>query len=486
MTLSVLHIASEASPFVKTGGLADVCAALPRALARAGVRTSLVIPRYRAIDPRKHSLARRLLPLRVPLGDRTEEVILHEGRLPGGHVDVTLVDHPLFDREGIYGEGGHDYPDNARRFALLGRAALEIAHRADRWPDVVHGHDWQGALGIFYARRGAVPGRPVPATVLTIHNLAFQGLAPRAVVEELGLGWDIFTPEVGEFFGQLNLLKLGIAFADRLTTVSPRYAREICTSEQGAGLDGFLRERRSRLAGILNGIDTEIWDPERDPLLPVRYDGTDRLGKAACKAALQREVGLPVRASVPVFGQVSRLTEQKGYTLINECAEELAKLDAQVVFLGNGERRFEDMLSGLARRHPARIAFRGEYDEKLAHRIMAGADFYLMPSLFEPCGLNQMYAQRYGTVPIVRATGGLDDTVIDYDEATRTGTGFKFAEPTAAALVSAVKRAVILYRQRDAMNALLTQIMRLDHGWNVSARRTIELYERSITERRAA
>jgi len=486
MTLSVLHVASEASPFAKTGGLADVCAALPRALARSGARVSLVIPRYRVVDPARHSLARRLAPLPVKLGSRTEEVILYEGRLPGGNVEVTLIDHPLFDREGIYGDGGTDYPDNGRRFALLGRAALELAHRSGRWPDLVHAHDWQGALALVFAKRAVPEGRVAPATVLTIHNLAFQGIMPRSLVDEIELGWDLFTSEAGEFFGQLNLLKLGIAHADRITTVSPRYAREMQTPEHGSGLDGFLRERRDRLVGILNGIDTEVWDPARDPHLGVRYDAEDRSGKNACKAALQREVGLPVRAGVPLFSQISRMTEQKGHALLSEATEELARLDAQFLFLGKGERRFEGLLDSLARRYPARFAVRFEYSDALAHRITAGSDFIMMPSQFEPCGLNQMYGHRYGTVPIVRATGGLDDTVVDYDERTRTGTGFKFSEYTAPALVSCLKRAAALYRQRDALDRLSSQIMRLDHSWSASARRYLSVYERLIATRKAA
>jgi starch synthase len=485
MTLSVLHIASEVTPFAKTGGLADACSALPRALARLGARVTLVMPRYRAIDPLRHALARRLVPLEVQVGARAETVTIYEGRLPGGLVSVYLVDHPVYDRDGIYGEGGSDYPDNAFRFALLGRAALELAHHLDAWPDLVHAHDWQGGPALAFARRGGWP-RPAPVTVLTLHNLAFQGLAPRQAVEEIGLPWDVFTPDGAEFFGKLSLLKLGIAHADRLTTVSPRYAREICTPEHGGGLDGFLRQRQDRLVGIVNGIDTEVWDPARDPHLPVRYDAEDRTGKMACKSALQRELGLPVRAGVPLFGHVSRMTEQKGFTLIIEAAEELAKLDAQFVFLGQGERRFEAALEALALRLPARFVARTTYDEPLAHRIHAGADFFLMPSHFEPCGLNQMYCHRYGTIPIVRATGGLDDTVVDYDERTRTGTGFKFTEYTAAALVGSIKRAVAHYRHRDAAAALSSQIMRLDHSWQVSARRYLQVYEQAIASRLAA
>jgi len=480
MNLSVLHVCAEVAPFAKTGGLADVCSALPRALARAGLKVTIVMPRYRAVDPARHSLARRLTPLVVPLGAGRESMTLYEGRLPGGLVTVYLLDHPLFDRAGLYGEGGSDYPDNARRFALLCRGALELAHHLDIWPRILHGHDWQGGAALAYAKAGVVAGRPIPKTVLTIHNLAFQGLAPKETALELGLDGENFTPETGELFGQMSLLKLGIARADRVTTVSPTYAREITTPEHGAGLDGFLAARQDRLVGILNGIDLETWDPARDPYLPVRYDADDRSGKAACKAALQREAGLPVRAGVPLFGKVARMTEQKGWRLLIEAGEELATFDAQFLFLGRGERRFEDGVANLVRRYPAKFAQRNTDDEGLAHRIEAGSDFFLMPSSFEPSGLNQMYSQRYGTIPIVRATGGLDDSVVDYDDVTRTGTGFKFIIDKPEALVATVKRALALYKRRDAFDVLSGQIMHIDHGWAKSARRYLEVYDRAI------
>jgi starch synthase len=322
--------------------------------------------------------------------------------------------------------------------------------------------------------------------VFTIHNLAFQGLAPMATIDDLGLPRHVGTSESGEFFGQLSQLKLGIAHADLVTTVSPRYAREIQTPQHGAGLDGFLAARKDRLVGILNGIDTEVWDPARDPHIAVHYDADDPSGKMACKAALQREVGLPVRAGVPLIGSISRLTEQKGLGLILEAGEELARLDLQLVFLGRGERRYEDGLANLARRYPAKCALRTAHDDALAHRIEAGADFFLMPSRFEPCGLNQMYSHRYGTAPIERATGGLDDTVIDYDEETRTGTGFKFINEDPNALVATVRRALALYKRKESFDALVRQIMRIDHGWHTSARRYLELYDRVVKSRHAA
>jgi starch synthase len=476
--ITVLHVASEVAPFAKTGGLADVAAALPRAQASFGVHPVVVLPRYRGIDTR--TLARRLAPVDVPLGRRKERVVVHEGTLPGGRVRALLVDHPWFDRDGIYGDASGEFPDNGLRYALLARAALEIAHQLDIWPDVVHGHDWQAGLLPVYAQRASVPNRPVPKSVFTIHNMAFRGLFDKSLVEELGLGWDIFTTEGAEFYDQLCFLKAGLAYSDQITTVSPRYAREIQTAEQGYGLDGFLRARAGKLSGILNGIDAEEWDPAHDNNLQVRFDADDPTGKASCKAALQRELGLPVRASVPLIASISRLTDQKGFDLVVQAGEELARTEAQYVFLGTGEPRFEQALRELARRHPMRVAVRIAHDEDSAHRMLAGADLFLMPSRYEPCGLTQMYAMRYGAIPIVRATGGLDDTVVDYDAKTRTGSGFKFDEADAAELCRAVRRAITEYKHKDAWLGLVSRAMRLDFGWANSARRYVQLYHRLL------
>jgi len=464
--LHVLHVASEVTPFAKTGGLGDVLAGLPGALAHVGLRVTVVMPRYAAVDPVRHRLARRLAPLDVPLLRRSdaERVTVFEGRLPGGKVPIYFLDHPVYHRPGLYGEAGGEYGDNGLRYALLARGALELAHRLDLWPDVVHGHDWQGGLAPLYARRVAVAGRPAPATVFTIHNLAFRGLQPKPLVDDLGLGWDVFTPDAAEFYDQLSFLKAGMAFADRITTVSPRYAREIQTPEFGAGLDGFLAAHAHRLTGILNGIDTDVWNPARDPHLPARYDADDPSGKAACKTALQRELRLPTRGRAPLIGMISRLTEQKGLDLIAKAGDELGRLEAQFVFLGTGERRFEQALEALARRYPQKVAVRIAHDDALAHRIVAGADLFLMPSRWEPCGLTQLYSQRYGTIPIVRAVGGLDDTVVDWDERTATGTGFKFADYAEAALTGAVRRAVAAFHKTSAFAALSTRVMRLDYN----------------------
>jgi starch synthase len=479
-TVTSLHIAAECAPFAKTGGLADVVAALPRALAQHDVRPVIALPRYRSFDVREHAFARRLEPITVPLGRYHEKLVVWEGTLPGGRVPVILVDHPWFDRDGIYGDASGEYPDNGLRFALLSRAALEAAHRLDAWPQIVHGHDWQAGPAMWFARRKYVPGRPAPKTVFTVHNLAFRGTFAKSLVEELGFGWDIFNPDGAEFYDQLCYLKAGMAYADHITTVSPRYAREIQTPDAGQGLDGFLRANAHKLVGILNGIDNDEWDPAHDPQLAIRYDATDPSGKATCKAALQRELGLPVRAAVPLVASISRLTEQKGFDLVAAAGEELARLDAQLVFLGTGEARFEHALRELARRHPGRVAVRIAHDDAAAHRLHAGADLFLMPSRYEPCGLTQMQALRYGAIPIVRATGGLDDSVVDYDERTRTGSGFKFDELEPGALVHAVKRAIGAYKQRDAWLDLVQRAMQLDFGWTASARRYAELYREIV------
>jgi starch synthase len=473
MPLQVLHITSECSPIAKTGGLADVLRALPRALARAGCKVNVVLPRYRSVDPSRFGLARRLAPVSVDLGGKPESIHVYEGTLPGGEVAVTLVDHPAFDRDGIYGENGGEHSDNGFRFALLCRAALTLADHANRWPNVLHVHDWQGAAALAHVANG-FGARPRPRTVFTVHNLAFLGLVPLDEAVRLGIGWE--QAKLGEHQGQLSLLKLGLALADRVTTVSPRYAAEIQSTEQGGGLADAIRARKDRLVGILNGIDTQEWNPLHDVHLPAGYGPEDLTGKATCKTALQRELGLPHRPNQPLVVSVSRLTDQKGFSLVLEAGEELARMDAQFVFLGKGERRFEEGLAALTRRHPTKFAFRAAVDEPMAHRIVAGGDLFLMPSRFEPCGLSQMYSQHYGTAPLVRAVGGLDDTVVDWDEKTRTGTGFKFVEMQAPALVGALKRALAAYRDRAGWSVLIKQMMMLDHGWSRRAGRYLTLY----------
>ena len=461
--MNVLHICSEVAPLAKTGGLADVCGSLPKALTDFGVRATVVAPRYASIDPERFSLARRLRQV----GGCT----IYEGRLPGSTVALYLVDHPgYFGRGGLYGEAGKDYPDNPQRFALLCRTALEICRTLTTWPDVVHTHDWQTALACFMLARGWFADAPPTPSVLTIHNLAFLGLAPKSVVDELNLGWDAYTHDGLEYFDQVSLLKAGIVWASHITTVSPRYSREILIPELGGAMAGLLQQHAHKITGILNGVDYHVWSPRR-------YSTADLSGKQRAKHDLQREMGLPARADVLLFGSISRLTEQKGFDLITELADHLGALDIQYVVLGSGDHALEAKLKQMAARWPSKFAVRIAYDDALAHRIEEGADAFLMPSRFEPCGLNQMYSLRHGTLPVVRATGGLDDTVVDIDAHSHTGTGFKFDDYEPAALMQAILRAMRLWTDRVAWREAVVRAMRQDFSWHESARQYALLYE---------
>jgi starch synthase len=477
-------VTPEAHPFAKTGGLAEVAGALPHALAGAGHSVTLVLPRYRRIEPAGTSSSR----IAITLGGRTQHVTIYERPL-AERVNVALVDAPeLFDREELYGTSSGDYPDNAWRFAVFSRAALEHARIKGVRPSIIHAHDWQTGLVPVYQKMhfssdpivGGVPA------VFTIHNLAFQGVFPHSMIFEIGLGSEVLHIDAMEYWGQINYLKAGINFSEKITTVSPGYAREILRPELGFGLDGVLARRSADLAGILNGIDVTRWNPHADPFVPASFDANDLTGKNDARKALLEHVGLPVddgRARRPVIGLVSRLTDQKGFDLIAAAAEDLMSLDAVWVMLGSGESRYEALWRALAARYPKRVSATIGFDERLAHLIEAGADIFLMPSRFEPCGLNQMYSLRYGTVPVVRATGGLDDTVEDFDESTASGTGFKFAEYSPAALVATLRRALAAYQNPSVWRRMQQAGMQRDHSWDASAREYVKVY-RAAAQRR--
>jgi starch synthase len=475
--LSILMVAPEATPFAKTGGLADVAGALPLALARLGHDVTVVLPRYRGIEAGE-DLGMRTLPL----GRRDIPVAFRQ--IPSGdHARYVFVDSPeLFDREFLYGEAAGDYHDNAERFALLSLAALEYASRvADREFAILHAHEWQSGLVPVYLKTRYADDRRIGSRpcVFTIHNLAFQGLFPSDVLRRVDVPAHLFTTDGLEYWGQASYLKAGINFSEWITTVSPRYAKEILTPEYGFGFDGILSARKDSLSGILNGIDVELWDPQRDSHLPVPFSADDLSGKLKSKAALLRAFRLPSEAAAldrPVIGLISRLTDQKGFDLIARGIDDLLALDATYVLLGSGERRYEELWQQKAAERPERIAVRIGFDEPLAHLIEAGADMFLMPSRFEPCGLNQMYSLRYGTVPLVRAVGGLDDTVVNYNERSGRGTGFKFSEYTAQALVRTVKRALKLFGDRKKWRSLQLAGMRQDYSWDVSAREYVKVY----------
>ncbi len=485
--MEITFVTTELSPFVKVGGLADVSSALPKALRTLGHAVTIVMPRFAALEEHGLLLARRLTPLRFALGDRAFEVTVFDGRL-ASQVDLVVVDAPgLFDRAGVYGERGEDYPDNALRFAVLSRAAAELVRQrvtGGRSVDVVHCNDWPTALVPTYLRALAaeVPALAAVRTVFTIHNVAHQGVYPKDVLPSLGIGWDAFTVDGVEFYGGINLLKQGVLTADVLTTVSPTYAREIQSPESGGGLDGVLRARGEALIGIANGVDYAVWNPATDPALIARYDAEDCTNKARCKGALQKEVGLPLDAHAPLVAFVGRIVEQKGTDLVVAAMPKLLRgTEAQMIVAGDGDGQLVSAVQAAVAKSHGRAVFAGSASEGLVHRIFAGADLVLVPSRYEPCGLVQMYGQRYGALPVAHATGGLVDTIVDCDSKLETGTGFLFEQPNADALLGATERAIAA-RTLPQWAALVRRSMRLDRGWERPARRYEQLY-RSLAAR---
>jgi starch synthase len=470
-------VTPEARPFAKTGGLADVCGALPLALARLGHRVTIVLPKYRGTQT-DGAVGE---PADVPFGLNSYPVRFIEQRVADG-VTAVLIDAPaLFDRDGLYGDAKGEFGDNAFRFAVLCRGALEYVRLRGRRPSVVHAHDWQGSLAPVYVRTvlGDDPIIGGVRTVLTIHNLAFQGQFDAKELGWIGLDRGLFTPDGLEFWGGASTLKGGVVFSDKITTVSPTYAKEILTPEYGFGFNGILANRAHDLEGILNGIDVDAWNPATDPYLPVHFGAGSLEKKAEVKRALLEYAGLPRDEQTmkrPLIGMVTRLTHQKGCDLVAAAADRLMGFDATWIMLGSGDAWCEDLWRQLAGRFPDRVAARIGFDEQLAHLIEAGSDMFLMPSWYEPCGLNQMYSQRYGTVPIVRATGGLNDTVVDEEEAPAAATGFKFRDYTPDALVWAVGRALAAFPNSKRWKAMQVNGMRRDFSWDVSAREYVKVY----------
>jgi starch synthase len=471
-------IASEAQPFSKTGGLADVAAALPKALGRLGHDVTLITPRYRGVtdgavaatvtlEIAAHRFTARLMEA-APDGVAADA----ERKRPR----VLLLDCPeLYDRDGIYYNARGDFDDNAVRFAFLAAAAVEWASTQPPF-DIVHSHDWQGGLAAVYARR--LNG---PKTVFTIHNLAYQGVFDKTWVTRLGLPWNAFTLNGYEFFDRLSFIKAGINLSDAITTVSPTYAQEIQRPEYGNGLDGVIRSRAHALAGIVNGIDPDEWNPERDPYLPAPFSAADLSGKQAAKRALLEAFGFDVTSELlarPVIGMVSRMVDQKGLDLIAAIAGELAGLDATLTIVGTGEPHYQEMWRNLSHFRSDRIgAFIG-FDERRAHLVEGGSDMFMMPSRFEPCGLNQMYSQRYGTVPIVRAVGGLVDTVRPYNPRTGQGTGFLFSDYHPRALLDTLRAALATFPNKRVWTRLQKNGMRVDFSWDRSAGEYVKMYKR--------
>ena len=473
--MRILFVASEGLPFSKTGGLADVVEALPKALVAQGHDVAVVLPRYRNTQIKNIVIK----SLTVPMGTTLRFPAIADGARPGG-VQYFFVDDPeYFDREQLYGVGGRDYPDNAERFAEFAHAAIELAKQL--WlPDVIHCHDWQSALvpvllRTLYVADPQLSGIPV---IFTIHNMGYHGLFARDVLARIGLPDSLFRMEALEFFGQVNYLKGGLVFSDYLTTVSRKYAEEIQTSEYGHGLDGVVRMRASHLVGILNGVDYSVWNPEVDSLIAARYSARDLSGKQVCKRDLLAQFQLPEEnLERPLVGIVSRFADQKGFDLMARVADVLMQEDVAIVALGAGEAKHERMFRELSRQFPERLAVKVAYDNALAHKVEAGADIFLMPSRYEPCGLNQIYSLRYGTVPVVRATGGLDDTIEPFDPVSGRGTGFKFSEYAAPALLEALQEALAAYADKTAWRRLQVNGMAKDFSWNASALEYARLYD---------
>ncbi len=486
--MRILFLASEVDPFAKTGGLADVASALPKALAALGHDVRIILPLYRAVNRQKFGLRQTAVHVAVSVGSQLLEGRVWEAVLPKSRVPAYFIEQAaLFDRDGLYQDQGKDYPDNLTRFNFFSQAALRMLPALDWQPEVIHCHDWQTALTCAHLTLGSLGREPFFAsvgTVLTIHNLAYQGLFPHDQWPLTQLPDAAYSLQGLEYYNQINCLKGGLICADLLTTVSPTYVREIQTTEFGCGLEGVLATRRSDLVGILNGIDPEEWNPQTDPHIAARYSADKPAGKSLCKLALQKNQGLAEQQDL-LIGMIQRLADQKGIDIFVQGIERLMALPVQIVILGTGDPKYHEQLQAVAARFPGRLAVNLKFDNALAHQIEAGADVFLMPSRFEPCGLNQMYSMRFGTVPIVKRVGGLADTVIDVTPAALTAqqaTGFTFEAHTAEALVDTVQRAVTAFRDHPLWTRLMQAGMRQDFSWGRSARAYVQVYERTLAK----
>lgn len=488
--LSILFTASEAAPFAKEGGLGDVVGALPKYLARKGHDVRVVIPRYYCIDRERYGLKLLLGILVVPMGSKGHQYCgVYEGRIPGSEVPIYFLEHEeYYGRSGLYVQNGEGYPDNDNRFVFLSKASLELCKMLEFYPDVIHAHDWHTGvvpvlLNTTYLHDRYVGGA---GSLLSLHNMQHQGIFYPGLMDVLGIGWKHFNFLELEKDDQVNLLKGGIYHATLLNTVSNGYAHEIQTAEYGWGLEGVVRDRAADLYGILNGVDYEEWNPETDPFIAATYSRSSMKGKKTCKKALQTRFGLPQR-DVPLFGVVSRMVKQKGTDILAEALHRILEMDVQCVMVGNGEPWAHFFFGDMAARHPEKFACFIGYDNALAHQVEAGADFFVMPSSFEPCGLNQMYSLAYGTPPIVRATGGLEDSVENFNEATATGTGFKFWHHSATALFDTIGWAVYTYfNNPKGLIALRKNGMKQRFTWEEASEEYEALYYLAVRRRRGA
>ena len=490
--MNILYVVSELVPFAKTGGLADVAGAFPQAIKESGHEIRVTIPKYSTFSERKYRIHEviRLKDIEISLGDAKYSSSVRSAFIMNSKVKVQvyfLVNDKFYDRNGIYVNTNtkKDFPDNDERFAFFCKSTLETLKKLGWKPDIIHCNDWQTGLIPAYLKTiyKDDPFFKKTKTVFTIHNLAYQGIFPQESFKKTGLPNEIFNLHGVEFYGKFNFMKAGIVYSDIITTVSEKYAQEICTKEEyGCGLEKLLEKRKKDLYGVLNGVDYSIWDPSVDSLIPVKYDFSTIDKKVENKKALTKKFGLNFDDKIPVIGMISRLADQKGFELIEQSIKELKKLNIQIVILGTGEKKYHELLQELQKKYPDNIAIQLSYNDQIAHLIEAGSDMLLMPSKYEPCGLNQIYSLRYGTVPIVRATGGLDDTIEQFDPETGKGTGFKFAKYNDVDMLKGIKKAIKLYENKKLWSKLIKNGMSKNFSWEVSAKKYISLYKKLIKE----
>lgn len=477
--MNIVFASSEMAPFAKTGGLADVCGSLPLALADSGMSVKVFLPKYKGIDSARYALTEVISSLSIVLGEEVFNGKVYSCEYHK-NVEVFFIEQKsFFERDSLYGTAEGDYPDNAKRFIFFQKSVLEALRLMDSAPDVIHCHDWQTALIPVYVKTRATSAAfcDTVKTVFTIHNLAYQGVFSKETFDLTGLPEHVFSSDGLEFYGKCNFMKAGILYSDRITTVSKRYAEEIQMTDFGCGLEGVIKSRRNALTGILNGVNVEEWDSTTEKNITVNFAAAELDKKYINKGVLQKENGLPVDRETPLFGMVCRLVDQKGLDILNDILPDLMKLDLQLVILGTGDSRYHATFKRYAGDFPKKLSVNILFDDQMAKRIYAGSDVFLMPSQFEPCGLGQLIAYRFSTVPLVRQTGGLADTVIDFNKVTGTGTGFVFSEYTGIALLEAIKKAVAYYKEKKIWKTMVENGTRLDFSWKKSAEQYVHVYE---------
>ncbi len=486
--LKILLVSSEVAPLSKTGGLADVSGSLPKAIKSLGHDVRVVTPYYKMVKNAVKSPIKVVNRLNVPVSDSEVRCSVEMAQLDGAVPVYLIKKESYFGRDELYTTNQGDYKDNAERFVFFSRAVLELLKYLDFKPDIIHCNDWQTGLIPTYLKtqyRDQDGYRDI-STIFTIHNLGYQGIFWALDMHLTNLPWDVFTMDGIEYYGNISFLKAGLVYADTLTTVSKGYSREIQTPEYGLGMDGILRKRKDDLFGIINGADYDHWSPEKDPYIVAPYDKTNLENKTKCKLDLLQEFGLKGKATTPIIGMISRLADQKGFDILAEAINDLMKMDVIFILLGTGDQKYQEMFTHIGDKYPKKTGIRIAFDNSLAHKIEAGSDMYLMPSKYEPCGLNQIYSLRYGTIPIVRATGGLDDTIVDIHADPRKGNGFKFSEYTSKALLSAIKRALEYYSHKEAWAQLTWRAMSIEYSWEKSAREYLKVYQDTMKKNMVA